>query len=476
MSEPFTLGELARWTGGRTVRGAPGLALRGVSTDTRTLGDPDLLFVAIRGPNHDAHEHLTAALDAGAGALLVEREDALPESAAAAVVVDDTTRALGDLAAGHRSRFSGPVVGITGSNGKTSTKELCAAILERTGPCLRNRGNLNNLYGLPLTLLARESEHSTLVVELGTNQPGEIARLAEIARPTVGVITNVGTAHIEFLGSRDGIAHEKGSLLEALPADGVAVLNADDARVMAQRARTPATVRTFGLDASADVRAERLRRLDTGGFAFELVAPEGRCAIELRLLGDPAVCNALAAAAAALAAGANLEAVATGLAGAKAVGGRMQPLALAGGAIVVDDSYNANPQSTEAALRSLALLKGAGRGLAALGDMGELGDSAEDAHTEAGALAARLGLDFLFAVGAYGKALARGALGAGMAPDRVMVFADAEAAAVAIDERLRPRDWVLVKGSRAMRMERIVQALVRRRPSLDAARASGRGA
>ena len=212
MSERFLASDVQRWTGALLASGSPDAAFTGVSIDSRTVATGEL-FVAIPGPNHDGHDHLESALSAGASGCLIQHGRAPDVGEAVLLATDDTTRALGDLAAGHRQRHSGPVVAITGSNGKTTTKEMCAAILSVGGPCLKTAGNLNNQYGLPLTLLRRDTQHTSLVVELGTNHPGEIRRLAEIARPDIGVLTNVGTAHIEFLGSREGIAQEKGDLV-----------------------------------------------------------------------------------------------------------------------------------------------------------------------------------------------------------------------------------------------------------------------
>jgi UDP-N-acetylmuramoyl-tripeptide--D-alanyl-D-alanine ligase len=463
VSAPFSAGDVAAWTGGALVRGAPEARFAGVSTDTRALGGAGRLFVALRGERHDAHDFLDRAVAAGAAGLLVEHGraplDALPP-ALPVVAAGDTTHALGDLAAGHRSGFAGPLVAVTGSNGKTTTKEMCAAILDGLGPCLKSRGNWNNAVGLPLALLEREAEHRCLVVELGMNHRGEIAALAAIARPTVGVVTNVGTAHIEFLGSREEIAREKGDLVAALGSDAVAVLNADDPLVVAQSPRTRARVLLFGRAPRADVRAERVRATDDG-WAFDLAAPQGRASVCVAGLGEPTVSNALAAAAAALAAGADLGHVAAGLARAPRVPGRMAPVRLAGGLVVIDDTYNANPQSVEAALRSLAERKGAGRGVAVLGDMGELGAETAPAHRAAGALAARLGLDHLVAVGAHARETADGALAAGMDPARIHLAESAEEAGPGLRALVGAGDWVLVKGSRAARMERVVEALAR---------------
>ncbi|MFI5321669.1 MAG: UDP-N-acetylmuramoyl-tripeptide--D-alanyl-D-alanine ligase [Myxococcota bacterium] len=237
MSSRFSARDAAVWTGATLARGDAAAPFTSVSIDTRTLA-PGCLFVAIRGENHDAHGFLANALASGAAGFLVERADAVPSGAKLPVLVaPDSTRALGALAAGHRAGFSGPVVAITGSNGKTTTKEMCAAVLRELGPCLATEGNLNNQFGLPLTLLRREAEHRTLVVELGMNHRGEIAPLAAIANATIGVITTIGTAHIEFLGSREAIADEKGDLTAAIPSGGVAILPVDDplARAEAQR-------------------------------------------------------------------------------------------------------------------------------------------------------------------------------------------------------------------------------------------------
>ena len=462
MTLPFSAGDAARWCGGEIVRGDAGARFEGVSIDTRSVR-PGQLFAAIRGPRHDAHAYLADAAAAGAAGLLVARDAALPAALRSlpTIAVEDTTRALGTLAAGHRASFDGPLVAITGSNGKTTTKEMCAAVFASVAPCLSTRGNLNNEYGLPLTLLERDASHRSVVVELGMNRRGEIARLAGIARPTVGVLTNVGTAHIEFLGSRDEIAREKGDLLAALRSDGVAVVNADDSRALAQAERTRARVLRFGLGPEADVRAERVTSLGERGFAFDLVAPDGRQAVHVAGLGEATVPNALAAAAAALAGGCSAADVAAGLAAYEPIGGRMERVALPRNIILINDTYNANPQSVELALRSLARLRGSSRGVAVLGDMGELGEASEEAHRAAGRLVAELGLDFLFALGPRAGETAGGALDAGMDPSRVHVGSDHEALGASLRQLLRGNDWVLVKGSRSMRMERVVEALAR---------------
>jgi len=467
---PFDARKAAEWSGGTIVSGDPAAILTGVCIDSRAV-EPGDLFVAIVGPSHDAHEFLTAAAASGAGGLLVEKGRELPAelpNGLPAIAVDDTTRALGRLAKGHRSEFSGPVVAITGSNGKTTTKEMCAAILSAAMPCLKNEGNLNNHFGLPLTLLRRDDSHECVVVELGMNHRGEIAELADIARPTVGVITNVGTAHIEHLGSREEIALEKGDLIAALPEDAIAVLNADDPAVIAQADRTGARVVRYGTGPDADVRALDPTPSDDCGWKFELIAPAGRIAVEVPGLGETAWRNALAAAAGALCAGAPLEQVATGLARHQPIGGRLVPVALSSGATLIDDTYNANPQSMEVALRLLAGLSEHGRSFAVVGDMGELGETTRAAHRATGELAAALGIDFLFALGDHAGETISAARSGGVPEARAVVGETAEAVAAQISSALEAGDHILVKGSRAMRMERVVQLLTSHdRPTVE---------
>ncbi len=464
MSSRFGVRHALCWTGGELVSGPADAVFDGTGIDTRTLGRGDL-FVAIRGTNHDAHGFIGDALERGASGVLVNRGaetqpalDAIPDDVAV-IAVDDTTAALGSLATGHRCRFRGPVVGITGSNGKTTTKEMTAAILSERSPCLKTEGNLNNEFGVPLTLLRREDEHETAVVEMGMNHRGEIARLARIARPTIAVITNIGTAHIGQLGSREEIAREKGDIYGGLAADGVAIVNGDDPRVMAQSERAPGRTVRFGHDPAADVRAEGVRFLDRGAFVFELITPIGRREVEVPGLAETAVVNALAASAAALEAGASLDDVVAGLAGYQNVRGRMDRRQLPEQVVVIDDSYNANPQSMRAALESLSQLKGGGRSFAVLGDMGELGEDAAAAHRDVGRWAAELGVDFLFTVGELAGEMAAGAAEAGMPSERIRacdrIGEDGDAPGREVCDLIGPRDWVLVKGSRSMPMERI---------------------
>lgn len=462
MSVPFSVAEAVEWTHGRLASGSAETRVSGVSIDTRSLV-PGQLFVAIRGEQHDAHAFLDRAHAGGAAALLVEsdwlREHPAPEYPCV-IATENTTRALGDLARGHRAGFSGTVVAITGSNGKTSTKELTHTILSADRDCLKNEGNLNNEFGLPLTLLRRETSHRAAVLELGMNHRGEIARLAAIARPNIGVITNVGTAHIEFLGSQERIALEKGDLLEALPQSGTAVLNADDPLVLQQQGRMQGRVVTFGRSEQADFRADRIHFDPEGAFEFRLTTPQGEVSLRVPGWAETTVDNTLAAVAAALTAGASLTDAQNSLNDFEPVPGRMVCLRLKHGAHLIDDTYNANPQSMRSALESLVRLKGSGRSIAVLGEMGELGPESDEAHKAAGRLAAELGVDLLFALGGQARNLMEGATAAGMSKQSIHAGSDQEEVGVRIGSIVKSDDWILVKGSRAMQMERVVTVLV----------------
>lgn len=461
MSATATVADLCTWTDGEIIRGRGQQAFTGSVIDSRAASDGDL-FVAIVGPNHDAHRFVANVLEGGAAGALVQK-DRIPELPADnesfVVGVDDTTEALARLAAGYRRAYSGPLIGITGSNGKTTSKELCAGILEGCGPTLSTRGNLNNNFGVPLTLLRREANDRYAVIEMGMNHRGEIAGLAAIAKPTIGVLTNVGTAHIEFLGSRETIAEEKGDLLAAIPASGTAVIGRDDALAFAQAKRTSARVLSFGQSDGTDLKATALRFLAEGAYTFRLETPFGSGEIRVAGLAETIVENALAAAGGAFAAGASFEQVATGLARHTGVPGRMQPRAFANDLLVIDDTYNANPQSMQNALETLSRLPTSGARYAVLGPMGELGDASTEAHATLGRLAAELALDGLFLLGDADAPAAQAARDAGLAADRVISEPDHEALTNALHTTLSKGDRVLVKGSRAARMERVIELL-----------------
>jgi UDP-N-acetylmuramoyl-tripeptide--D-alanyl-D-alanine ligase len=450
------LSELARDCGGR-ISGRADVEVTAVSTDTRTLG-PGQLFVAIRGEHFDGHDFLAQAERAGATAALVQAEP--PASLGIPVLrVDDTVRALGAIAHAHRARFAIPVVAITGSNGKTGTKELCADLLEHAGLRVRRtRGNLNNHIGLPLTLCELQPGDQALVVELGMNHEGEIDALARLARPSVGAITQAARAHLGPMGSLEAIARAKGELLDRLPGGGVAVLNADDPHVMAQAPRFGGRKLRFGCEsAEAEFRGSALApsryRFDT---------PLGGTVVELPLPARHLAMNALCAAAAAFATGrcdpTLLASIPHALERFRSLPGRLALATVAGGIRVLDDSYNANPASLQAALETLAALREGGRTLAVLGDMLELGEREAELHAEAGRAAARLGIDVLIGVGPLTtEHLVGAARDAGLA--RAVAARDAEEAARRVRELGAAGDVVLVKASRGMRLERVARAL-----------------
>ena len=445
---PLTLAGMSRCAGGRLA--GRDRVVDSISIDSRVLS-AGALFVALKGEHADGHDFAAAAAARGAAGLLVERELPidLPQ-----VVVPDVLAALTACARARRREFPGPVVAVTGSNGKTTTKEMIGAILALRGPTLLTRGNLNNHIGVPLTLLSLRAEHTHAVVEMGANHRGEIAHLASIARPGIGVVTNAGAAHLEGFGSLDGVAEGKGELFAALPRDGVAILNADDR--YASRWRSLAAGRrivTFGLDA-ADYAARKVRsslELGVPRLEFDLVAPGGTARVELALAGMHNLRNALGAAAAAQAAGASLEEVAAGLRAVRPVKGRLEFRPAVNGAVLVDDSYNANPGSLKAGLDAFRSF--AGSRWLVLGDMMELGTAAEDLHREIGAYARESGVERLLAVGPRAKRAAD-EFGAGGA-----WFESVEDLITEARRSLRADVAVLVKGSRANRLERVTQAL-----------------
>ena len=454
----WTLAELARFCGGRTS-GSPDVVIASVSTDTRTLGR-GALFVAVRGETFDGHDYARDALARGAAALLVSRADAAP-TGTPAIVVDDTVAALGALAREHRARFTGPVIAITGSNGKTTTKELCARVLEAAGRRVRRTpGNLNNHIGLPLSVLALEPADEVLVVEMGMNHEGEIDQLARIAEPTVGAITNIAPAHLGPLGSLAAIARAKGELFARIRSGGVAVVNADDPNCVAQSARFAGRKLRFAERTDAELRARSVSA-QAGAAHYTLECRAGRVEIRMRAPGLHLVEDGLCAAAAALASealgSAPLEAIRTGLEGFTGVPGRVALRETADGLRLVDDTYNANPHSVARALETLAQLRGGQRSIAVLGDMLELGDDAARLHAEVGRKAAATGVDLLVAVGPLSRHTAQAAREAGIGI--ALECDDAESAAELVRKHAHASDVVLVKASRGMRLERVVQRL-----------------
>lgn len=452
MRRLFSAAEVAAATGGRVVAGDPAAFFSDVQVDSRVV-EAGGLFFALPGERTDGHRFVPQALARGAGAVVREAPDAVPP-AAVLIRVADPAQALLDLAAFHRRRFAVRVVGITGSVGKTGTKEFTAAVLAVRHPTLKSEGNYNTGIGLPLTVFRLEERHRVAVLEMGMRGRGEIAALARAARPEVGVITVIGEAHLERLGSVEAIARAKGELLEALPRDGLAVLNADDPRSRALAAGCPCPVVFFGLR-EGEVTAQDVQPRGAAGTDFILRVGGEETAAHLGLPGRHQVLNALAAAAVARRFGLTLEETARGLAAATLAPGRGRPEVL-GGIILVDDTYNASPTSMEAALHALSELD-VSRRLAVLGPMRELGSYSAAGHRRVGEAAAQAGVDLLLLAGAEAAAIGEGARGAGLPADRIVALADREAAGDFLLERLRPGDGVLVKASRSEGLERVAQ-------------------
>ncbi len=447
------LAELAEVLGGRLVAEAADVRFSAVSIDSRTLAAGEL-FIALRGPRFDGHEFLDQAARRGACAAVVMRAQSCPLPQ---VVVEDSRLALGRLAAAWRRRHPVPLVAVTGSNGKTTVKEMVASILHGRGAGVVTRGNYNNDVGMPLTLLRLQQKHAFAVVEMGANRPGDIQYLTGIARPDVAVITNAAPAHLEGFGDIAGVARAKGEIFGGLSARGTAVLNHDDARIGVWRVMTEHCHRLgFGIRQPADFRASRLA-LREGGSRFLLQTPAGEVEVQLHLAGRHNVMNALAAAAAAYAVGASPEEIRRGLERMRPVRGRLERKPGRAGLQVIDDTYNANPGSVRAALE--VLMASAGQKVLVLGDMAELGNASQALHEQVGRQARMMGVDRIYTVG-EGAAIAAGAFGR-----EARHFNDQAALIEALVEdyvtgmQQPAAATILVKGSRSMQMERVVEAL-----------------
>jgi UDP-N-acetylmuramoyl-tripeptide--D-alanyl-D-alanine ligase len=450
---PSRLSSVAETTGGRLV--GQDAEVRGASTDSREVEDGDL-FVALPGDRVDGHDHVDAAFGRGAAGALVSREGRF---AGPVVRVADTGPALLRLAADERGSMAGHVVGITGSTGKTSVKDLAAAVLATRFRTAASPKSFNTEVGVPLTLLNAPPDTEAVVCEMGSRGPGHIATLCQVARPQVGVVTNVGLAHMEMFRTAEAVADAKAELVETLAGDGVAVLNADDPVVAAFARRTRARVLRFGTAEDADVRAEDLTMDRRGRPSFTLRTPGGIERVELAVPGEHMAWNALAAAAAGTALGLSAGECAAGLKEARVSAWRMEVFDTAAGVTVVNDAYNANPASMAAALKAARWMAGRGRCVAVLGEMAELGPIAAREHDRVGELVARLGIEELVVVGAGARLIASGAEREGVEPGRISVCDSVEDAIGAVRTLARQGDVVLVKGSRVAGLERVAEAI-----------------
>lgn len=459
----LTAGEILMATGGSPISGGSEWSCRGISTDTRTLEEGNL-FVALAGKHFDGHDHLAAAGEKGAAGLLIRMDQGgtLPAGTKNLPVigVPDTLWALGEIARSWRRRFSLPVVAITGSSGKTSTKEMLSAVLSLSRKALATEGNLNNLIGLPQTLLKINAGHEFAVVELGMNTPGEIARLTSIAEPDIGLITNIGPAHLEGLGSIEAIREEKGALFRVMNGKGTAIINHDDAEVAILAERWHGRRITFGLRPGAEITARRIEKTGPEGVRFTLVVEGAETPVILAVPGEHNVQNALAAAAAARALGFDREAIAAGLAAFRPVPGRMEIRRLGNGVSLILDAYNANPASVREALKTLQDLRREGRAVVILGDMLELGAQALEWHEEIGALLVMTGVTRIFLKGALSRSTAAGAVKNGFPAEDVAFFDDPEAVIAPLRSFLKAGDWILIKGSRSMKMDAVAQSIL----------------
>ncbi len=455
-----TLETLAGDAGGRVVCADSGAVVGAICTDTRHIKPGDC-FIALLGENHNGHAFVSEAVKKGAGAVIVSEEVDLPAGSSAAVVrVADTLFALGEIARRRRLRYDIPVVAVSGSNGKTSTKEMTAAILSRTRKVLKNTGNFNNLIGLPLTLLGLNAQHGAAVVEMGINLPGEMERLAEIGAPTVGVITNIHSAHLEGLESLERIMEEKGKLWERLGAEGTAVVNLDDPVICRFAEKIKARKITFSsVNSAADVSICSKIVIREGQTAFRIKAGGMEIPVSLAIMGAHYARNALAATAAALCAGAAPEDVSAGLAGCAPVAQRMRCVKLADGSVLVDDTYNANPGSMLAALEAVLCARLSSPFAAALGEMRELGPQSADLHFEVGKAFGAAKPVCLAAMGEMGPQFLEGAQAAGLDESVCFHAPDHLQAADFLNRFVPAGGWILVKGSRLTAMEKVVEKI-----------------
>ncbi|MDE0205315.1 MAG: UDP-N-acetylmuramoyl-tripeptide--D-alanyl-D-alanine ligase [Candidatus Tectomicrobia bacterium] len=465
MMPTWRVADLVDWAGGTLLRGDKWQDVRGVSTDSRTVQAGNV-FVALRGEQFDGHGFLDDAVRRGAACVVVSDTSRLGATRPATdgadpgvIGVADTEKALQDLASAHRRNYQGSVVAITGSNGKTTVKEMTASVLQCWLSTHKTSGNLNNHIGVPLAVLSLELLKRVLVLELGMNHLGEISRLCEIARPHVGVITNIGQAHLGGLGSVASIQQAKGELTASLPSSGVAIVNADDPRTLALGRQSAARLLTFGQSQDADVRGWVRENLELDGTRCCVVLNGKTHSLRLRVPGTHQIMNALAAAAVGMTFGVPEERIVWALQRHRGVRGRLAVRRGREDVWLIDDTYNANPQSMRTALRFLAGVSGAGRRIAVLGDMLELGETGPALHEKIGSAVSNANIHVLIALGPNARYIAQGARQAGMECRRIHHAQSQQEVLDALDKIAQPRDVILFKGSRGMAMERLVEAL-----------------
>ena len=463
----LSIEEVLKATGGKLLQGKERTLFRGIATDSRTVAKGEL-FIALKGIRFDGHHYALEALEKMAGGVVVEEEKVGDirwngYQSRAVIAVKDTLRALGDLARDRRRKYNTPVVALTGSNGKTTTKEMISVCLETTFPVLKTRGNFNNLVGLPLTLLNLTEKERVVILEMGMNVPGEIRRLTEIAEPDVGLITNIQKVHLEGMGSLERLKEEKGDLFRRMKKNGTIIVNRDDPRVIDLASEFSGQRITFGIENPADVMAKEIRLRAAEGTSFTLRMEGEEIEITLPLLGRHFVPNALSAIAIASLFGIEVRKSKEALEGFQPFPMRMEIVHLEGGKTLINDAYNANPRSMELALETLAEMKGKGRAIAVLGDMLELGSFTEEAHQQLGQKAGELSIDLVLTFGEQAPVVAESAIRHGLPPERAKVVKSHREAISILKEIMKEGDWVLLKGSRRMAMEKIVEGLTERR-------------
>jgi len=459
----WSVSDIIGATGGILYTGSPASTYDGFSTDSRAIHQKEC-FICLTGDIHDGHKFIPDIIRQSVSGIVVQQDKAdrallktMTDADITCVGVENTLTALGELALFHRRRWDLSVVAMTGSSGKTTTRTMTTDIVSSRYKTLSPFGNFNNLIGVPLTLLRIEENHEWAILELGMNCPGEIRRLSQICSPDIGLITNIGPAHLEGLGSLEGIMNAKGEMLEMLSSKSRLILNADDTMVMRLAKRSPCKPILFGLAENADIRASALEN-SMDAVSFQLHTPQGEIQVSLPIPGRFNVSNALAAAAVGYCLKIPLTGIKTGLESFMPVKGRMNLLRIAHGPCLIDDTYNANPASVKAAIDTLAGLHKKQQGIAVLGDMLELGQASRDLHTEVGRFAATSGLTKIYATGNFADAVEKGARDGGMAPADIFCGSKDDILS-ALKKTIKPNDWVLIKGSRGMRMETLVQAL-----------------
>jgi len=455
--------QVASVLGGRQISGSPDKLMRGLSTDSRRMV-PGHMFLAIRGERYDGHNFLADAVDAGAAGVMVESATTIPKefrnNKLVVITVSSTIKALGDLAMWWRRQWGGRVIAITGSNGKSTTKEMAASILSLKANTLKSPGNFNNLIGLPLTVLSLEEDHEMAVLEMGMNRAGEIARLTQIAEPDIGLITNVARAHLEGLGDLQGVVKAKGELLREMGKESTAILNGDDESTVRLASTFQGPVVTFGLGKMNQVRAANIKKLGDSIQAFTIYMNNERIRVRINLPGIHNVFNALGGAAIALCSSASKELIAQGLEDFRPLKGRFHIMDLKGGIQIIDDTYNSNPSSLSAALQIIKELLVEKQGLVVgLGEMMELGKETSKYHFEAGQLMAVMGVRYLVVLGEHGRQVIEGACKGGMDITQTHLATTHTDMIQAIKANVREGDIVFLKGSRKVALEKVVEVI-----------------